>query len=102
MGRWNIALVALLAVIIGVSTACSDGVEDGTVEGTVSQVTGIGNEVEAFVVVDSEGRNHRFVPAEGLTCGGLPIVHLREHIIEQDRIVVMHDGEGVATEIRHT
>ena len=98
----DVALAALVAVVIGVLSACSSSVVDGTVEGTVSQVTGTGDDVAAFVVVDDEGNSHRFVPAEGLTCGGLPIGHLREHLVERDRIIVTHDAQGIAVEIRHT
>lgn len=99
----RIAAVVLIALAIA---GCSADSDPGTeVEGIVTQVTGSGDDVEAFVVVDDEGRNHRFVPFPTLTCGGEPLGHLRTHLVDQDPIRVEYevseDGLQIAIDIDH-
>jgi hypothetical protein len=78
---------------------------DGVVTGLVSQVTGNDTAVDAFVIVDDEGLSHLFVPGVDLTCDGEPLVHLREHLLERDRLRVTYatnaDGALEATSIVH-
>jgi hypothetical protein len=95
----------LIVIALAVLGACGGEPEsDRVVTGVVDQVTGE-REVEAFVLVDSAGSSHRFVPAPGLLCGGEPLDHLRKHLVERDEITVTFErdesGVGVAIAIVH-
>lgn len=78
---------------------------DGSVTGVVSQVTGNDTTVDAFVIVNDAGSSHLFVPGVDLTCDGEPLVHLRTHLLERDRLLVTYetnaDGALEATGIVH-
>jgi hypothetical protein len=101
--------VALLVASVAVAVAgCADGQPsdvDSSVTGLVSQVTGSDTTVDAFVIVDDAGSSHLFVPGVDLTCDGEPIVHLRTHLLERDRLLVRYetdpDGALEATSIVH-
>lgn len=102
-------VVVVVAMAVLVSSGCASGQDDGdpgdSVTGVVSQVRGSDTTVDAFVIVDDEGSSHLFVPGAGLTCDGEPVVHLRTHLIERDRLRVTYamkaNGALEATRIVH-
>jgi len=103
-GRRVVVLAIVIAVSLVIAGCRSDASDPNQVTGVVSQVSGLGDSVDGFVIVDDGGTSHAFVPGVGLTCDGRPLDHLRTHLIERDRIVVSYDegtGPPTATEIRH-
>ena len=92
--------VSLLAVSV---VGCGGDDASDTVTGVVTQVTGQLAEVDSFVITDTDGKSHRFVPAEGLRFHDGPLDHLREHIITGTPVVVVFergaDGALVAVSV---
>lgn len=103
--RFVVLLAASVAVAVSGCTGGQPSDVDSSVTGVVSQVTGNDTGVDAFVIVDDAGSSHLFVPGVGLTCDGEPIVHLRTHLLERDRLLVRYetdaDGALEATSIVH-
>lgn len=97
-------MLALLAALVVVA-ACSSGPVEDTVTGVVSAVTGPGEAVTSFVIEQDDGSSRVFLPAAALTCDGEPLNHLREHLLERDRISVRFEradeGPDIAVEIVH-
>lgn len=93
---------ALAAVLFTVG-ACS-ATSESSVVGTVTQVSGESGVVESFIVRTDAGRSVRFVPADGLTCNGESLDHLRDHLVDRTTIEVDFDegddGELIAVAIR--
>ncbi len=104
--RRSVALLVATVALLAAGCANGQGTDaDDSVTGFVSQVTGSGTSVDAFVIVDDEGSSHLFVPGVDLTCDGEPLVHLRVHLLERDRLRVTYvmDASGAleATSIVH-
>jgi hypothetical protein len=103
-GSVLLAVTVALSLLIAGCGGGTDASEPNQVSGVVSQVSGPGDIVDGFVIVDDGGASHAFVPAAGLTCDGQPLNHLRTHLIDRDRVVVSYEidsGPPTATVIRH-
>lgn len=104
--RRSVALLVASVAMAASGCASGQGTDaDGFVTGFVSQVTGSDIAVDSFVLVDEDGSSHMFVPGVDLTCDGEPLVHLRTHLVERDRLRVTHArnaaGALEATSIAH-
>lgn len=105
MKKTSPTLVVMIAVAV-IAAACSGPTEsEGEVSGIVTEVTGDLTVIESFVVLDTEGNSHKFIPGDGLTVMGAPPPHLRDHVISGEPVtVVFHEGpDGVliADDVTH-
>jgi len=97
----------LLSVVLAIAaSACATSAStEGEVVGVVSEVTGDLSGVESFVVLDSNGDSHKFIPGDGMTVMGSPPMHLRDHLISGEPVKVLyHDGpdsELIADDVEH-
>ncbi len=97
-------LAVVLLVVVATSCSASEAI-DGEVVGVVSEVTGDLSGIESFVVLDSNGDSHKFIPADGMTVVGAPPSHLRDHLLSGELVKVIYhegsDGELIADDVTY-
>lgn len=103
-GSVPLTIAVVVSFLVVGCAGGSDTSDPNEVVGVVSQVSGAGETVDGFVIVDDGGTSHAFVPGDGVTCDGQPLDHLRTHLVDRDRVSVSFDGSSsppTATTIRH-
>jgi len=96
--------VLILVITAMAVAACSDSTStEGEVFGIVTEVTGDLSGVESFIVLDTEGDSHKFIPGPGLEVMGQPPSHLRDHVVSGEPVTVTYHensaGELVADQV---
>lgn len=100
----SVLILLVIATTSAFASGCSDSADtDGEIVGVVAEVTGDLSGVESFVVLDTDGGSHKFIPRSGLIVMGAPPSHLRDHVISGIRVKVIYregpDGELIADEV---
>ncbi len=99
------ALLLFVVLAIAASACATSASTEGEVVGIVSEVTGDLSGVESFVVLDSNGDSHKFIPGDGMTVMGSPPLHLRDHLISGEPVKVLYhegpDSELIADDVEH-
>jgi len=96
--------ILILVITVMAVAACSGSTStEGEVFGIVTEVTGDLSGVESFIVLDTEGDSHKFVPGPGLEVMGQPPSHLRDHVVSGEPVTVTYHensaGELVADQV---
>lgn len=99
------ALLLCVILAVAASACASSESTEGEVVGIVSEVTGDLSGIDSFVVLDSAGDSHKFIPGDGMTVMGSPPSHLRDHLISGEPVKVFYhegsDGELIADDVVH-
>lgn len=100
----SVVILLLITTMGVVASGCADSVDtDGEIVGVVAEVTGDLSGVESFVILDTNGDSHKFVPRSGLIVMGAPPSHLRDHVVSGIPVKVVYhegpDGELIADEV---
>jgi hypothetical protein len=100
----SMMILGVLVVLSVFASACSASTpSEGEVFGIVTEVTGDLSGVESFVVLDTEGDSHKFIPSPGLEVMGQAPSHLRDHVVSGEPVTVTYHenstGELVADQV---
>ena len=97
------AILVATSVILAVSSCSTAEVGDNTMSGIITEVNGDLTSVAGFVVLGEDGSSHRFTPVNGLLFEGGPLIHLRDHVVSGQPVVVTFeqgpDGEFIAVRV---
>lgn len=96
---------ALFIVAVLIAGCSGSQAADDEVVGVVTEVMGSLTTIESFVVLDAQGRSHKFAVAPGMTVVGSPPSHLRDHLISGEIVRVMFhetpNGGRIADNVVH-
>jgi hypothetical protein len=100
----SVLILLVITTMGGFASGCSDSAgTDGEIVGVVTEVTGDLSGIESFVILDTDGDSHKFIPRSGLMILGAPPSHLRDHVVSGIPVkVIYHEGpdsELIADEV---